>query len=200
MSGQTGQPGPVIAGDADNNGNDGTVNPAVTAVSPGFQDFPDFGGSEFMGAFLDLKGTGYADIVAGYSVNDPRSPKLYQVAQAIVNPNQPPTTPDFGTELPQFEGNVYKVNSPVHPNLEFSINHFSQLYFQETGKQLTPTSPIGVGGFAGSGDDDGISEAFFPEQSFPLNAATPPTTSAAAATAATTAAAATAALSPAISR
>ena len=29
---QTGQPGPVIAGDADNNGNDGTVNPAVTAV------------------------------------------------------------------------------------------------------------------------------------------------------------------------
>ena len=34
------QPGAVIAGDADNNGNSGTVNPAVTAV-PGFAGFQD---------------------------------------------------------------------------------------------------------------------------------------------------------------
>ena len=46
----------VIAGDADDNGNSGTVNPNVLAVEPSFQDFPDFGGSEFEGAFLDLNG------------------------------------------------------------------------------------------------------------------------------------------------
>lgn len=173
---QPGQPGPVIAGDADNNGNDGTVNPAVSALRPngGFLDFPDNGGSEFMGAFLDLKQTGYADVVAGYSVADPRSPKLYQVAQAIVNTNAPPTTPDFGTPLPANTGNVYKVNSPVHPNLEFNVDHFSQLYLQETGKALTPDSLISIGAFGGSGDDDGVGEGFFPEVQFTLKNATIP--------------------------
>ena len=174
---QTGQPGPVIAGDADNNGNDGTVNPAVTTIDPTFQDYPDFGGSEYMAAFLDLQGTGYADVLAGYAINDPRSPKEYQVAQAIVNTNEPPTTlPDFGTTLPQFTGNVYKVNSPAHPNLEFAIDDFSQLYLAETGKALTPNAQIGLGAFAGSGEDTGIGEAYFPEQTFTLSQATLPTT------------------------
>lgn len=170
-------PGQVISGDADNNGNDGTVDPAVLALNPTFQDYPDFGSSEYMGAFLDLRGTGYADVVAGFSINDPGSPKQYQVAQAIVNTNLPPTTlPDFGTPLPQFAGNVYKVNSPAHPNLEFAITHFSQLYLQETGKALTGDSVISLGAFAGSQEDTGIGEAFFPEQSFRLTQATPPVT------------------------
>ncbi len=164
----------VIAGDADDNGNSGTVNPNVLAVEPSFQDFPDFGGSEFEGAFLDLKGTGYADIVAGYSPDDPRSPKEYQVAEAVVNTGLPPSTPGFGTELPGFEGNVYTVNSPAHPSLEFSITHFSQLYQEVTGKALTPQSVIAVGGFGGSANDTGISETFFPEQDVIISAATPP--------------------------
>jgi hypothetical protein len=173
-SGQPTQPGPVIAGDADDNGNDGTVSPAVLAKRPDLQDFPDFGGSEFMGAFLDLRGTGYADVVAGYSGTDPRSPKEYQVAQAIVNTNAPPAIPGFGTMLPQFIGNVYKVNSPVHPSLEFNINHFSQLYLQETGHALTPDSIIGIGAMGGSADDDGIGEDFNPELPFLLRNATVP--------------------------
>lgn len=173
---QAGQPGPVIAGDSDNNGNDGTVNPAVTAIKgSSFKDFPDFGGSEFMGVFLDLKGTGFADVVAGYSLDDPRSPKQYQVAQAVVNTSLPPTTlPDFGTQLPMFEGNVYKVNSPAHPNLEFSITHFSQLYLAETGQPLTPNTTFKLGAFAGSQDDPGIGEAFFPGQPVKIGDATPP--------------------------
>jgi hypothetical protein len=163
----------VIAGDADDNGNSGTVNPNVSAVEPSFQDFPDFGGSEFEGAFLDLKGTGYADIVAGFSATDPRSPKQYQVANAIVNTSLPPSTPGFGTALPGFEGNVYTVNASAHPSLEFSITHFSQLYQQITGKPLTPQSVIGVGGFGGSANDTGISETFFPQQNLVVSAATP---------------------------
>jgi len=174
LSQQTGQPGPVISGDADNNGDSGTVNPAVTAVQPGFQDFADLGGSEYLGAFFDLDGNGYADVVAGYSANDPRMPKQYQVAQAIVNTNLPPTTPGFGTELPQFEGNVYLVNSPAHPNLEFSITRFSELYQQQTGKPLTASSVFYIGGFGGSADDTGIGEAFFPQQAVRLSDATVP--------------------------
>ncbi|MCA1684768.1 MAG: hypothetical protein LC745_02035, partial [Planctomycetia bacterium] len=185
LSQKPGHPGPVVAGDADNNGNDGPpVDPAVVALEgAGFKDFQDFGGSEFMGAFLDLKGQSVADVAAGYAINDPRSPKQYQVAEAVVK-GKPGSTPlDFGTaqvqqpgtvynEVPAFEGNVYKVNSPAHPNLEFSIAHFSQLYLRETGQPLTPTSTIGVGAVAGSGDDPGIGEAFFPEQKFTLAQAT----------------------------
>ncbi len=163
-----GSPYSVIAGDADDNGNSGTVNPNVTAVEPAFQDFPDFGGSEHEGIFLDLNTPGTPDIVAGYAENDSRSPKQYQVAEATS------ILPFFGTELPQFEGNVYTVNSPVHPSLEFSITHFSQLYQQVTGKPLTSSTVISLGGFGGSSNDIGIGEAFFPAQSFVLSAATPP--------------------------
>jgi hypothetical protein len=166
----------VIAGDADNNGNSGTVNPQVTAVEPSFQDFPDFGGSEYMGAFLDLTGSGTPQVVAGFSENappatptDPSPPKPYQVALATA------VLPSFGTELPQFEGNVYTVNSPAHPNLEFSIKNFSQLYLDMTGQALTPNTIIDVGGMGGSANDSGIGEAFFPEQAVTIGAATIPT-------------------------
>lgn len=172
---QPGQPGPVIAGDSDNNGNDGTVNPAVTAIKgSGFRDFAMFGGSESMGAFLDLKGSGYADVVAGYAINDPRSPKEYQVSQAVVDRTQLPTVPDFGTQLTNNTGNVYKVNSKAHPDLEFSITHFSQLYLAETGTPLTADSVVRVGAFGGSQDDLGIGEAFFPEAAVRIGDATPP--------------------------
>ena len=116
------QPGEVIAGDADNNGNSGTVNPAVTAVPGfgGFQDPGNFGGTEHMGAFLDFTGSGNAQIVAGFSAVPPRPPptdpdpqKPYQVAIAI--PTGPNAAPAFGTELPQFEGNFYYNNSTAHP-------------------------------------------------------------------------------------
>jgi hypothetical protein len=164
----------VIAGDADDNGNSGTVNPEVLAVEPSFMNLPFFGGSQFEGAFLDLNGSGFAQVVAGFSGTDPRSPKQYQVAEAVVNTSLPPSTPLFGTELPQFEGNVYTVNSPVNPSLEFSITHFSQLYQQETGKTLTPSSVISVGAFGGSANTPGVTKMFFPEQSFVLSAATQP--------------------------
>ena len=164
----------VVAGDADNNGNDGTVNPAITALPSfaNFNDFAMFGGDEYMGVFLDLKNTGKPDIVAGYAINDARSPKEYQVAKAIGNPS--PQPPDFGQELPQFEGNVYKVNSPKHPALEFAISHFSQLYLQETGHPLStaPNPVIKMGAFAGSGSDLGIGEAFYPAADVSLQQAT----------------------------
>jgi hypothetical protein len=184
-SGNPGQPGSVIAGDADDNGDAGTVNPAVEAAAPGFTEFYAMGGSQTMAAFLDLTDTGVPDIVAGFSQTpppptptDPSPQKPFEVALAIPNPSNPTGVPSFGTVLPQFEGNIYLQNSAAHPNMEFSIKDFSQLYQEETGKPLTPSSVIGIGAFAGSLDDIGISDMFFPENTFTLAQATvPPTTS-----------------------
>jgi hypothetical protein len=178
--------GAVIAGDADNNGNSGTVNPAIPAIQnpPGFfpfadfQDFPDFMGSEYMGTFLDFTGSGTPQVVAGFSeVNpvpptaaNPNPPKPYEVA--VANPSNLPV---FGAQLPQFTGTVYSQNSPTAPNMEFTIPHFSQLYQMETGKPLTSSSVVYIGGQAGSANDIGIGEAFFPEQVVNVGAATQPT-------------------------
>ena len=120
-----------------------------------------------------------AQIVAGFSpvpttptASDPSPPKPYQVAVAI--PTGSNSAPLFGTELPQFEGNVYTKNSISHPNLEFSIRDFSELYKEETGQTLNASSVIYLGGFGGSGEDTGIGEAFFPEQPVNIGAATLP--------------------------
>ncbi len=169
----------VIAGDADNNGTAGTVNPAVAAAAPGFTEFYGLGGPETMAAFLDLTGTGIPDIVAGFSPQappatptNPAPVKEYQVALAIPNGSNPAGEPSFGTPLPYFTGNVYLVQTPSHPSLEFNINHFSQLYAAMTGHSFTSTTQIGMGAFAGSPDDIGISDAFFPDTLFSLSQAT----------------------------
>lgn len=162
----------VIAGDADNNGNAGTVNPALLAIPnfSSFKDNPQFGGSAAMAVTLDLTGSGTPDIVAGFSSTDPRPVKEFQVA--LANTSTSTSVPGFGTELPQFEGAVYKNDSAQHPNLEFSITHFSTLYLQETGKILTPDSVIKMGAYAGSQEDIGIGEEVFHEQGFGVGAAT----------------------------
>jgi hypothetical protein len=183
--------GPVIAGDADDNGNAGNVNPAVLAIDPFFTEFPALGGQDIqMFAFLDLSNAGQPDVVAGFSPNqpplpsnmssngpNPLAPKPYEVAQAIPNASEPQSgIPTFGTLLTNNTGNVYLFNSAAHPNLEFSITNFSQLFQQETGHALTPTSVIGLGAFAGSNSDGGINDAHFPENTFTLAQATVPVT------------------------
>ena len=155
---------PVIAGDSDNNLNSATVDPAVLALEPGFQDPPDMGGTKTMGAFLNFGGNGNPTIVAGFPSGGLNQNKHYEVANAIVNPNFPNSIPKFGTELPQNEGNYYLVNDPAHPNFEFSIAHFSQLYLAETGQPLTPNSVFSAGAFGTSDQDAGISDAFFPPE------------------------------------
>jgi hypothetical protein len=178
-SGNAGQ-GEVIAGDSDDNGNSATVNPALHAFDPAFQDPPDFQGSKYMGTFLDFTGSGVPQVVAGFSLQSPISstptnpqpPNPYQVAVA-----NPVTLPVFGASLPGFTGNFFLQNSPTSPNLEFSITHFSQLYQMETGKTLTSSSIIYVGAQAGSQLPNGISDTFIPEQAVNIGAATLPVVS-----------------------
>jgi hypothetical protein len=185
--------GQVIAGDADDNGNAGNVNPAVLALDPFFTEFPALEGQNIeMYSFLDLADTGTPDVVAGFSPNqpfnppgfntanmsgspspNPQAPKPYEVAQAVPT-SMPNTGPGFGTLLPNNTGNVYLANQAAHPNLEFSITNFSQLYLQETGQALTPSSVIGIGAFAGNDSTAHIGDAFFPENTFTLSQATVP--------------------------
>ena len=142
-----------------------------------------------MYAFLDLGHTGTPDVVAGFSPNqaplpsnmspspspNPLPPKPYEVAQAIPT-STPNTGPGFGTLLTNNTGNVYLSNLAAHPNLEFSITNFSQLYLQETGHALTPSSVVGIGGFAGNDSTAHIGDAYFPENTFTLSQATLPVT------------------------
>jgi hypothetical protein len=180
--------GPVIAGDADDNGNSGNVNPAVLALDPFFNEFPALEGQDIqMAAFLDLTGGGVPEVVAGFSPNqpplppnmspspspNPQAPKPYEVAIAIPNSINPQTgIPTFSTLLSNNTGNVYLANQAAHPNLEFSITNFSQLYQEETGHPLTATSTIGIGAFGLSLHDGGISDSYFPENTFTLSQAT----------------------------
>lgn len=175
----------VIAGDADNNGNSGAVNPIIISgdpsrtpplpANPGFQDPPDFGGSEFMGVYLDFLGANTGQIVAGFSGQVPvnQAPKTFQVATAVQG--APDAIPTFGTQLPQYQGNIYTQNDPNHPNMELSIVNFDTLYQSITGSALTENSVIKVGAFGGSGVDLPITEALFPLQPVLIGAATPPT-------------------------
>jgi len=168
----------VIAADADNNGNSGTVDPRVLAIERGFTDPADMGGTKQYGIFLDLKNPQVPDVVAGFSADFVQPPSLtakpYQVALAI-NDRPPfmgiPASPRFDQVnlLPQYTGNFYLANDPNHPNFELQIAHFSQLYQQVTGQVLTPASNISIGAFANLSQDPGLSDEFFPPQ--PLNVA-----------------------------
>jgi hypothetical protein len=172
------EPGEVIAGDSDNNGNWGTVNPAVLAVDPTFEDPAAWGGTKSMGVFLNFSTPGQtAQVAAGFSADPPTNGagKPYQVYQPA-NPFTPQTTVG-ATLLPQFTGSVHTVNSNANGNLEFSINNFSQLYQEVTGHALTANSVIYVGGFAGSDQDATTSKAFIPSQPVQISLATLPSTS-----------------------
>jgi len=141
---------PVIAGDADNNLNGGTVSPAILAMQPLFQDFYNLGGSECMFVSLCLKDPNVPDVVAGIT-NQAGASKLYLVAKAV---NYSSGAPGFGTALPNNTGQAFLNDvDPAHGALEFQVTHFSQLYNQVTGKTLTASTQIGVGGFGGSAAD-----------------------------------------------
>ncbi len=179
-SGLSGVPGqfPVIAGDADNNGNNSTTDPAAAAQA--ITDDPGISQTENFNAVIDLSGgtnTATESIFAGIpNTATPGYPNsTYVVAPAAFNAGTAidSAAPVAGAELKQNEGNIFvPFNDPRHGALEYSITHFSQLYQQITGHALTPTSVISIGASAGSGDDDGINEEIFHFQPVNIGTAT----------------------------
>lgn len=172
---KTGQP--VLAGDTDNNGDGGTVDPAVLMLRPDFKDFAYLGESESMAAFLDLTNDGIPDVIAGIARGD-NGAKLYQVADAVVNPDPTiasTTRPEaFGTPLLTNTGAAFLSNSPAAPNFEFQITNFSELYQAKVGSPLADNSVFKIGAYGGSRDDDGINESFFPLRTLSLGNSPPP--------------------------
>lgn len=159
-NGKTGQR--VIAGDTDNNLNSGTVDPAVNAIDASFQDIPDMGQSEHMFTYLDLNNDGTPDIVAGidgFSAN-----KHFHVALAAPNQPNQSNPPGFGTELPGHAGDIYLVNDPAHPAMEFTITNFKSLFRQfNNGQNPTSTSIITAGANGGSAQDSLGEGIYFPQ-------------------------------------
>ena len=159
----------VIAGDADNNGNSGTVDPRVTAVDPGIQDPADMGGTETYGISLDFNGDNAPDVLAGFPIGSQfdLSAKPFQVARALAG--TPTNLPQFDETqvFPQYTGNYFLANDPNRPNFELQIPNFSQLYQQITGQVFTRASPVSIGAFASSQQSGGISEEVFAP--LPLN-------------------------------
>ena len=186
VAGKNGQD--VIAADSDNNLNSGTVNPAINdgmggGVEPTFQDPPDMGGTKQYAVLFDFNGDKIPDVVAGFPQMAPNgtnpSAKPFEVAKAIPNPMFPTTAPSFDNSniFPQYTGTYFLLNDPNHPNFEFHINHFSQLYQQISGQTLTPLTSIGIGAFASNNQSIGISDEFFPPQNVTItNATVPPPT------------------------
>lgn len=172
---------PVIAGDADDNGNNSTVSPAAAAQNVG--DDPAISQGEHMFAVLDLSNganTANESIFAGIPEADgtPGYPNAtYVVAPAVFPGGNTELGPDPkpGAELTANEGNVFvPFNDPRHGALEFAITHFSQLYQQVTGQPLNGMTQIRAAAFAGSLDDDGIDEEAFHFQPLSIPQATTP--------------------------
>ena len=179
-NGQTGQD--VIAADSDNNLNSGTVNPSVSAIQPAFMDPPDMGGTKTYGVFLNFNGSGDPQVVAGFPQAYPAGSPFKPFEVALATPRDPANPAGFplfdpNNVFPQYEGTYFLANDPNHPNFEFQIDHFAQLYQQITGNALVSSTPIGIGAFAVNNQDGGISDEFFPSQTVPIsNATVPPPT------------------------
>ncbi|HEY2158096.1 MAG TPA: hypothetical protein VGH33_20880, partial [Isosphaeraceae bacterium] len=171
---------PVIAGDADNNGNNSTTDPAAAAF--GVIDDPAISQTENFNTVIDLSGgtnPATQSIFAGIpnAATPGYTSSTYVVAPAVFTAGTAINSaiPQAGAELKGNEGNIFMpFNDPRHGALEFQITHFSTLYNQITGKVLSPTSVISVGASAGSGDDDGISEEIFHFQPLSVIQATTP--------------------------
>ncbi len=184
IPGLNGVPGefPVIAGDADDNGNNSTTSLAAQALTPPVMDDPAISEAENFNAVIDLSGgtnTATESIFAGIpnAATPGYTHSTYVVAPAVFESGTAidSAIPVAGEELTGNEGNIFvPFNDVRHPALEFSITHFSTLYFQITGKVLGPTSVIDIGASAGSGDDGGIGEQIFHFQPLVVGNATTP--------------------------
>jgi hypothetical protein len=71
----------------------------------------------------------------------------------------------FGTQLPQYTGNLGFDPSPTTPQLEFTIKNFSTI------PGLNPTNGYWIEAYAGSAEDGVAGEAYLPLTKIPANAA-----------------------------
>ena len=167
----------VIAGDADNNGNAGTVNPVILSLvddPDNFIDFARLGGTETMGVKFDLNRDGQFEIIAGIPQrNTGDADFVNKTPRVAFNPGGNRQGFAFGQEIPGFTGlasDFFIGETPQNPGFQFQIRNFTQLVTQVTGQAPINELEFGIFGFAGSSNDGPISEAALPDQvvTFPL--------------------------------
>jgi|GEM_PF-2808537 len=167
----------VIAGDADNNGNGGTINPIILTLvddPDNFIDFARLGGTETMGVKFDLNLDGQFEIIAGIPQRNSGDPDFVnKTPRVALNPGGTRQGFVFGQELPGFTGlasDFFIGETPQNPAFQFQIRNFTQLVTQVTGQAPVNELSFRIFGFAGSSNDGPISEAALPDQlvTFPL--------------------------------
>jgi hypothetical protein len=148
-----------ISGDADGNGNPGTVNPNVLAQAPGFQDLPNLGGTK--------------SITVGFAANNPTDPSQPGtpafVAGVPADKSQAGTgidgftvakydgngggiQSDYGSTLTGHVGALAFNPSAQNPDFEFTISNFSKI------PGFDPSQGFWIQLYSGSADDGGVGE------------------------------------------
>ncbi len=171
----------MIAGDADNNGNNSTTDSAASAL--GVIDDPAISQTENFNVVIDLSNganTATQSIFAGIpnAATPGYTSSTYVVAPAVFTSGTAinSAVPLAGGELTGNEGNIFvPFNDPRHGALEFNITHFSTLYHQITGQVLGPATMICDWRLGGLGRRRRHQRADLPLPSLPIINATTPT-------------------------
>ncbi len=139
-----------IAGDADGNGNPGTVSAA--AAAKGYLDVPNLGGRESITIGFDFLHTGTPQVLAGVPGDKTQAgPGIDGFNIAMNTENSLGLADSYGTTLTNNLGNLAFNPSASHPGFEFTIKNFSKL------PGYNPANGFGLVAFAGS-PDDGVEE------------------------------------------
>lgn len=135
-----------IAGDADSNGDPGTISPA--AAARGAVDVPNLGGRESITVGFDVTKSGRPTILAGVP-GDKRlaGPGLNGFAVSNFRNISAGIANSYGLPLSLHQGDLLFNPSAEHPDFIFTVNNFSQLpgYNAENGWAMIA--------FAGTPDD-----------------------------------------------
>lgn len=139
-----------IAGDADGNGNPGTISPAN--ASKGYLDMPSLGGRESITVGFDFLHTGTPQVLAGVPGEKSQSGAgLDGFNIALNTDNGLGLANSYGATLSSNLGNLAFDPSASHPGFEFTIKNFSKL------PGYNPNASYSLVAFAGS-PDDGVEE------------------------------------------
>ena len=139
-----------VAGDADGNGNPGTVSAA--AAAKGYLDVPNLGGRESITVGFDFLHTGQPQVLAGVPGDKTQAgPGTDGFNIALNQDNGLGLSNSYGSTLTNNMGNLVFDPSSQHPGFEFTIKNFSTL------PGFNAANGYGLIAFAGS-PDDGVEE------------------------------------------
>jgi hypothetical protein len=149
-----------VAGDADGNGNPGTVSSA--AAAKGAIDLPNLGGRESITVGFNLTGGTKPDFLAGVPQNKQQAgPGLIGFTFSAYQNLNTSLAQSYGTALTNHLGTLFFNPSAATPDFIFSVANFSQL------PGYDPINGFGLVAYAGSPDDTYAEEGvLFPRVAF----------------------------------